>query len=145
MLRISNRYQMSQNKFEESKLVLHFLCFFYMSMIRLQYICLLHWQELLYLIAYVVFPWVQERMLRWFPPFQVASTCFSWSPPDLNSVVTNCLLSYYVKWPLPPGDNPTAVNKYYYYYYIIFVTLYKLQIMHILYFVTFTIYAHFSL
>jgi len=63
------------------------------------------------------FPLVQERMLRWFPPFQVASTCFSCSPPDLNSVVTNCLLSYYVKWPLPPGDNPTAVNKYYYYYY----------------------------
>jgi hypothetical protein len=23
-----------------------------------------------------------------------------------------------VKWPLPPGDNPIAVNKYYYYYYI---------------------------
>jgi hypothetical protein len=52
-------------------------------------------------------------MRRWFPPFQVASTCFSCSPPDLNSVVTNCLLSYYVKWPLPPGDNPIAVNKYY--------------------------------
>jgi hypothetical protein len=65
------------------------------------------------------FSWVQERMLRWFPPFQVASTCFSCSPPDLNSVVANCLLSYHVKWPLPPGDNPTAVSKYYdhYYYY----------------------------
>jgi hypothetical protein len=33
------------------------------------------------------FPWAQERMLRWFPPFEVASTCFSCSPPDLNSVV----------------------------------------------------------
>jgi len=43
------------------------------------------------------FPWVQERMLRWFPPFQVASTRFSCGPPDLNSLVTNCLLSYYVK------------------------------------------------
>jgi hypothetical protein len=32
------------------------------------------------------FPWVQELMLRWFPPFQVASTCFSCSPPDINSV-----------------------------------------------------------
>jgi hypothetical protein len=62
------------------------------------------------------FPWVQEQMLRWFLPFQVASTCISCSPPNLNSVVTNCLLSYYVKWPLPPGDNPTAVNKYYYYF-----------------------------
>jgi hypothetical protein len=55
-------------------------------------------------------PWAHERMLRWFPPFQVASTCSSCSPPDLNSVAANCLLSYYVKWPLPPGDNPTAVN-----------------------------------
>jgi hypothetical protein len=48
---------------------------------------------------------------------KVASTCFSCSPPNLNSVVTNCLLPYYVKRPLPPGDNSTAVNKYYYYYY----------------------------
>jgi hypothetical protein len=43
------------------------------------------------------FPWVQERMLRSLPPFQVASTCFSCSPTDINSVVTNCLLSYYIK------------------------------------------------
>jgi hypothetical protein len=28
------------------------------------------------------FPWVQERMLRWFPPFQVASTYFSCSSPE---------------------------------------------------------------
>ena len=28
-------------------------------------------------------------MLRWFPRFQVATTCFSCSPPDLNLVVTN--------------------------------------------------------
>jgi hypothetical protein len=62
------------------------------------------------------FSWVQERMLRWFPPFQVASTRFSCSPTDLNSVVSNCLLSYYVKRRLPLGDNPTAVNKYYYCY-----------------------------
>ena len=27
----------------------------------------------------------------------IAPTCFSCRPPDLNSVVTNCLLSYYVK------------------------------------------------
>jgi hypothetical protein len=48
-------------------------------------------------IGFSWFSWVQERMLRWFPPFQVAFTCFSCSPPDLNSVVTNCLLLYYVK------------------------------------------------
>jgi hypothetical protein len=30
------------------------------------------------------FPCVHKRMLRWFPRFQVATTCFSCSPPDLN-------------------------------------------------------------
>ena len=28
------------------------------------------------------FPCVYKRMLRWFPSFQVATTCFSCSPPD---------------------------------------------------------------
>jgi hypothetical protein len=30
------------------------------------------------------FPCVYMRMLRWFSRFQVATTCFSCSPPDLN-------------------------------------------------------------
>ena len=30
------------------------------------------------------FPCVYRQMLRWFPTFQVATTCFSCSPPDLN-------------------------------------------------------------
>ena len=30
------------------------------------------------------FPYVYKQMLRWFPTFQVATTCFSSSPPDLN-------------------------------------------------------------
>jgi len=34
------------------------------------------------------FPCVYKRMLRWFPSLQVASTCFSCSPPDLNYLVT---------------------------------------------------------
>ena len=34
------------------------------------------------------FPYVYKRMLRWFPSFQVATTCLSCSPPDLNSLVT---------------------------------------------------------
>src|SRR5215469_928893 len=54
-------------------------------------------------------------MLRWFPRFHVATTCFSCSPPDLNLVGTNILFT--CKLPLPPGDSPIAVNKYYYYYY----------------------------
>jgi hypothetical protein len=34
------------------------------------------------------FSCVYKRMLRWFPSFQVATTCLSCSPPDLNSLVT---------------------------------------------------------
>jgi len=30
------------------------------------------------------FPYVYKRMLRWFPRLQVATACFSCSPPDLN-------------------------------------------------------------
>ena len=33
------------------------------------------------------FPCVYKRMLRWFPSFQVATTCLTFSPPDLNFVV----------------------------------------------------------
>jgi len=35
------------------------------------------------------FPCVCKQMLSWFPRFQVATTCFSCSPPDLNLLVTN--------------------------------------------------------
>ena len=34
------------------------------------------------------FPCVYKRMLRWSPSFQVATTCLSCSPPDLNLLVT---------------------------------------------------------
>jgi hypothetical protein len=34
------------------------------------------------------FPSVYKRMLRWFPSFQVATTCLSCSLPDLNFLVT---------------------------------------------------------
>jgi len=33
------------------------------------------------------FPCVYKRILSWFPSFQVATTCFSFSPPDLNFLV----------------------------------------------------------
>ena len=58
------------------------------------------------------FPCVYKQTLRRFPTFQVATTCFSCSPPDLNSEVTDFMFCIRVK-PLPPGDNPIAVNKYY--------------------------------
>ena len=43
------------------------------------------------------FPCVYKQILRWFPRFQVATTCFSCSPPDLNSVVTNFVFCIHVK------------------------------------------------
>jgi len=40
------------------------------------------------------FPCVYMRMLRWFPRFQVATTCFSCSPPDLNFLITYLIFVY---------------------------------------------------
>ena len=53
------------------------------------------------------------------PKIPTATTCFSCSLPDLNSVVTNYMFCIHVKQPLPLGDNAIAVNKYY--YYIVFI------------------------
>ena len=43
------------------------------------------------------FPCAQKQILRWFPRFQVATICFSCSPPDLNLVVTNFMFCLHVK------------------------------------------------
>ena len=43
------------------------------------------------------FPCVYKQMLRWFPTFQVATACFSCSPPDLNLLVTNFMFCIHVK------------------------------------------------
>jgi len=43
------------------------------------------------------FPCAYKQMLRWFPRFQVATTCSSCSPPDLNLVVTNFIFCIHVK------------------------------------------------
>ena len=43
------------------------------------------------------FPSVYKQILRWFPTFQVATTCFSCSPPDLNLLVTNFMFCLHVK------------------------------------------------
>ena len=43
------------------------------------------------------FPCVYKRMLRWFPSFQVATTCFSCSPPDFNFLVTFFHICVHVK------------------------------------------------
>src|SRR5215813_13189847 len=42
------------------------------------------------------FPCVYKRMLRWFPSFQVATTCLSCSPSDLNFLVTFFFIFVYM-------------------------------------------------
>jgi len=43
------------------------------------------------------FPCVYKQMLRWFPRFQIVTTCFSRSPPDLNLLVNNFIFCVHVK------------------------------------------------
>jgi len=43
------------------------------------------------------FPCAYKQTLRRFPTFQVATTCFSCSPPDLNLVVTNFMFRLHLK------------------------------------------------
>jgi hypothetical protein len=40
------------------------------------------------------FPCVYKRMLRWFPRLQVATACFSCSPPDLNFLHSYFIFMY---------------------------------------------------
>jgi len=60
---------------------------------------------------------VYMQTLRLFPSFQVATKCFSFSPPNLNLVVNKFIFCLHLKLTPPPVDNPIAVNKYYYYHY----------------------------
>ena len=48
-------------------------------------------------IGFSWFRYVYKQMLRWFPTFQVATTCFSCSPPDLNLLVANFMFCIHVK------------------------------------------------
>jgi len=43
------------------------------------------------------FPCVYKRMMRWSASFQVATTCLSCSPPDLNFLVTFFHICVHVK------------------------------------------------
>jgi uncharacterized membrane protein len=47
--------------------------------------------------GFLWFPCAYNNMLRWFPRFQVATTCFSCSPPYLNLLVTNFIFCIHVK------------------------------------------------
>ena len=57
---------------------------------------------------------VYKRMLGWFPVLQVATACFSCSPPRSNQnppKLMFVMFDMYVK--LPPDASPIAVNKFY--------------------------------
>jgi len=43
------------------------------------------------------FPCAYKQTLRWLPTFQVATTCFSCSSPNLNLLVTNFIFCVHVK------------------------------------------------
>ena len=43
------------------------------------------------------FPCAYKQILRWFPRFQVATTCFSCSRPNLNLVVSNFMFCLHVE------------------------------------------------
>jgi len=45
-------------------------------------------------IGFSWFPCVYKRMLRWFPRLQVATACFSYSPPDLNFLDPHFVFMY---------------------------------------------------
>jgi len=47
--------------------------------------------------GFSLFPCVYKQILRWFPTFQVATKCFSCSPPNLNLVITNFMFCLRVK------------------------------------------------
>jgi hypothetical protein len=57
------------------------------------------------------FPCVYKRMLRWFPSFPVATTCFSCSSPDLNFPVTY-LLTPWSRVLLEKLSIPQLINKF---------------------------------
>ena len=47
--------------------------------------------------GFSLFPCVYKQTLRRFPTLQVATTCFSCSPPDLHLLVTNFIFCIHVK------------------------------------------------
>jgi len=56
-------------------------------------------------------------MLRWFPRFQVATTCFSCSPSGLKFMSNQFHILYTCKTTTATGWQPNCSYYYYYYYY----------------------------
>ena len=56
------------------------------------------------------FPCVYKQMLRWLPTFQVATTCFLCSPPDLNFLDSYFIFTYMHNKPLPRSTAHLQLN-----------------------------------
>ena len=65
------------------------------------------------------FPCVYKRMPRWFPRFRVTTTCFSYSPPDLNFLDPYFIFIYVHNNHCHRATTHLQLNilLYYYYYY----------------------------
>ena len=61
------------------------------------------------------FPCVYKRMLRWLPTLQVATACFSRSPPDLNFLDLYCIFMYKHYNHCHRATAHLQLNIYYYY------------------------------
>src|SRR5215510_12612172 len=72
-------------------------------------------------VLFLGFPVSLKQMLRWFPSFQVATTCFSCSPPDVNLVANNFMFLYTCYNHCHRVTTQLQLNKYYYYYIIIYI------------------------
>ena len=66
--------------------------------------------------GFFCFPCVYKQMLRWFPRLQVATACFSCSPPELN-FLDPYFIFMYVHY--NHCHRVTAYLQLYYYYYYI--------------------------
>ena len=51
-------------------------------------------------------PCVYKQMLRWFPRFQLVTTCFSCSPPDLKFIINQLHILYTCKITTATGRKP---------------------------------------
>src|SRR5215468_10676051 len=65
-------------------------------------------------VFFLGFPVSLKQMLRWFPSFQVATTCYSCSPPDLNLVAKQFRSCMRVKNHCHRVTTQLQLNKYYY-------------------------------
>jgi len=87
------------------------------------------------------FPCVYKRMLRWFPTFQVATTCFSCSPPDLNFLdpfhIYVIFISYLCTCIITTATGWQPICSHIILYFILYYIIYIIYCYIILYYIIF--------